>query len=546
MNASSTLVGIFFNGWHILANFMSTIWPTVWFTIGPLLDLLLFTMTIVQEFSNYSNIGKNRLVFADKNSQYFLPGGQIEISLLLSNSSICKSRGCQTLIAPPQKYCTCSYLSVCKSLRAGPSFSVNCVLILDMIFLLSALWFIFRPQSLAWEVRKMSPGKCISPPPAVLIAGRNSPIISAQKSLHFGSINQKAGTPNAGLSWADKVKGLKPSPTNSPGSQTNSGAGGCVSQETTSDQNSSSSNHASYDTINKSAEGSSENCSLVTVNDAGDGDDDNGWEIVGRGKHRSRGSSTSVSLKTSTSQDSVETLHLRIDQNSEHKNLSLINPDTVIATVGSAFERVDKSSPKSSGTDISKQTSVERIPEIKNERALVAKASSEESFAKKIGKEEGTEPKDAELIEEYSDVPKIDVSDLSRELNDSTLAEEKVLSMDLTDAENYDALILQAEIDGLIQSEEQQEEDMISRQIEEENEKALASAIEEEEHLTKELEDEALKNMDDEFTEDVSSDKEVNNTYEGQDTPRETSELDEPVSILHQAYRRYYHCHSFI
>ncbi len=95
---------------------------------------------------------------------------------------------------------------------------------------------------------------------------------------------------------------------------------------------------------------------------------------------------------------------------------------------------------------------------------------------------------------------------------------------------SIEELILEADMDDFMK--ETQEEDLRNRQIEEENEKALASAIEEEEHLTKELEDEALKNMEDEDAEDaedISSDKE-GTSGEGDDeqgTPR--TDLDESV-----------------
>ena len=386
----------------------------------------------------------------------------------------------------------------------------------------------------------MSPGKCISPPPAVIIAGRHSPIINAQKSLTFGtvSITQKVCSPNAGLSWADKVKGLKTSPNNSPGSHQISGTSDCVNQETPQNKaNYSASNHNLSDSIKKD-KATSESSNQVVGNDVGGDDDDDGWEIVARGKHRSRGSSTSVSLKTSISQDSVEPLHLKIDQNNEQKSLSFLSPDTMISTVGSAFERIDKPSSKSCGMDTLRHSSIESVPESIHERASVEKSHFTNSYAVIDDEDGGAELRDKVLKKEDNGVPKIDLSGLSIEQKELELTEDTAFSLDLPDAESYGELILEADIDGLIQNEDQQEEDIISRQIEEEDEIALASAIEEEEHLTKELEDEALKNMDDELTEDVSSDREANNTYESQDTPRETSELDESVSISLQSTQR--------
>ena len=404
---------------------------------------------------------------------------------------------------------------------------------------------IFRPQSLAWEVRKMSPGKCISPPPAVIIAGRHSPIVSAQKSLHFGSLPmvQKVGSPSAGFSWADKVKGLKPSPTNCGGSHQNSEMDNCGNQEVSPEKNNGFiPKHEASDCFNKT-EASLEQNKLISNNSAGgeNDNDDDGWEIVARGKHRSRGSSTSVSLKTSASQDSCETLHLKGDLNNEQKNKPLGNPDAVISTVGSAFERVEKSPSKSCGIEHSKHSWVDNFAECNHDNALHEEYDYKNNYVAKIDKEDEREPTNEGIKEEEYVVQTIDISDLSDKPDG-----EKALSIELGKSENMNELILQAEIDGLMQSEDQQEEDMISRQIEEENEKALASAIEEEEHLTKELEDEALKNMDDELTEDISSDKEANSTYEEQDTPREANDLDESVSVLSQASIVYQDWHSFV
>ena len=368
----------------------------------------------------------------------------------------------------------------------------------------------------------MSPGKCISPPPAVIIAGRHSPIMNVQKSLTFGSVPvaQKMDSPNSGLSWADKVKGLKPSPTNSPNSQQNVQMNHEATPATQKNPNGSISEDSKLGTPKN-------NDPVVNKDDGDDDDDDDGWEIVARGKHRSRGSSTSVSLKTSMSQDSVETLHMKNDQNNDQKSLSLVSPDKVISTVGSAFEKVEKSSPKSCGSKVEMQSPTERVFAANGEEKVIEQTSYEnESVANgqmvaESGRKEVEKPlsnTNEAILEKGKD------SDLSEK--------EEGVALDVTDSENYEELMFQEEMDGLLLNEEQQEEDRISRQMEEENEKALASAIEEEEHLTKELEDEALKNMDDEFTEDVSSDKEGNNTDEGQYTPRDANELDESVSIF--------------
>ncbi|XP_072838049.2 S phase cyclin A-associated protein in the endoplasmic reticulum isoform X2 [Pogona vitticeps] len=63
-----------------------------------------------------------------------------------------------------------------------------------------------RPTSLAWEVKKMSPGRHVIPSPST---DRISVTSNARRSLNFGT-QPVAGTVNrlapAGVSWADKVK----------------------------------------------------------------------------------------------------------------------------------------------------------------------------------------------------------------------------------------------------------------------------------------------------------------------------------------------------
>lgn len=66
------------------------------------------------------------------------------------------------------------------------------------------------------------------------------------------------------------------------------------------------------------------------------------------------------------------------------------------------------------------------------------------------------------------------------------------------------------------------ENDELNLQIKEEQEKALASAIAEEETLTKELEEEALK--DDEHDDELSSDRDYATTDDGRETPKDLTE----------------------
>ncbi|KAI1904482.1 hypothetical protein AGOR_G00006090 [Albula goreensis] len=74
-----------------------------------------------------------------------------------------------------------------------------------------------RPTSLAWEVRKMSPGRHVMPSPS---ADRIIPSPSARRSLNFGGPPPTlavARLTHSGPSWADRVKSSQPLPVSSQG-----------------------------------------------------------------------------------------------------------------------------------------------------------------------------------------------------------------------------------------------------------------------------------------------------------------------------------------
>ena len=60
----------------------------------------------------------------------------------------------------------------------------------------------FRPQSLAWAVRKLSPGKNVAPSPPPVFATEKTK--NAMRSLGFESEEKIDGNV---ISWADRVKG---------------------------------------------------------------------------------------------------------------------------------------------------------------------------------------------------------------------------------------------------------------------------------------------------------------------------------------------------
>ncbi|KAG5839667.1 hypothetical protein ANANG_G00207370 [Anguilla anguilla] len=74
-----------------------------------------------------------------------------------------------------------------------------------------------RPTSLAWEVRKMSPGRHVMPSPS---ADRIIPSPSARRSLSFGGPPPTlavARLTHSGPSWADRVKSSQPLPVSGQG-----------------------------------------------------------------------------------------------------------------------------------------------------------------------------------------------------------------------------------------------------------------------------------------------------------------------------------------
>jgi len=138
-----------------------------------------------------------------------------------------------------------------------------------------------KPQSLAWEVRKqMSPGKCLSP----TMNSRRSPSPAAVRYLNFGPT--KSTLP---FSWADRVRGFS---NDNPVKEM---------EETVVDTT----------TVNPKSsfpspvlERSIEDTLNVSEDETDDGE---GWEIVTKGRSRSKASSLSIS-STSSSQSHIKHL----------------------------------------------------------------------------------------------------------------------------------------------------------------------------------------------------------------------------------------------
>lgn len=290
-----------------------------------------------------------------------------------------------------------------------------------------------KPQSLAWEVRKqMSPGKCPSP------TMRRSPSPAAVKFLNFA--NSKPGN----FSWADRVRGVGKGALENNIKE--------VPVQTATDEKQKTSfpspvfEHTKEEVI----------------------DDNDGWEIVTKGRSRSKASSQSAS---STSSQGF-------------------------------LKNFNKNALKSENKDLCRK-------ELNNNYDTKNHATVKQNVELNTTKSSSKTSSTSTLLEyEKLDIPQEDVSKSHDSLADATLD----FSYDFT-------------------------EDEIQIQIKEEQEKALASAIAEEETLTKELEQEALK--DDEQDDDISSDQDYTNTDEGRETPRDLSEelpldssFDEPDRML--------------
>ena len=158
----------------------------------------------------------------------------------------------------------------------------------DSMFI--SLLSLFRPQSLAWEVRKqMSPGKCSSP----TMNPRRSPSPAATRFLTFGTPKMTS------FSWADRVRGFsnaandkeaKNKTSSSSLNKTPSLAEHPITGSFPSPVLEASMEESIGTSIKKTNSNNKEN------------DDEEGWEIVTKGRSRSKGSNLSNSSGSSAVQ----------------------------------------------------------------------------------------------------------------------------------------------------------------------------------------------------------------------------------------------------
>lgn len=150
----------------------------------------------------------------------------------------------------------------------------------------------FRPQSLAWEVRKqMSPGKCSSP----TMNPRRSPSPAATRFLTFGTPKM------ASFSWADRVRGFSSAGTDKEAKNKTSSSSlnktpSLIEHPNTGSFPSPVLEASMEESISTSLSNSKTN------NNNKENDDEEGWEIVTKGRSRSKGSNLSNSSGSSAVQ----------------------------------------------------------------------------------------------------------------------------------------------------------------------------------------------------------------------------------------------------
>ena len=249
-----------------------------------------------------------------------------------------------------------------------------------------------RPTSLAWEVRKSSPGKALFSSAGTVQPSveRNSP--SPVRSLDFNSqcsslITQQLSNPSGMLptqSWADKVRGTtlsgSKSPTIASGSQSDAN-GSCDKQE----------------------------FSVESLSDEGDND---GWETVHRGR-KAHGNSIKKATKLCRQQASDVDRRIRaLSQGNKDANAACTHTGTTVS-YGSVATHPSTEPPEvprevvatyPAHTGLSNAVEEDSLSDMERERALSAAVEQEESLSRQM--EECQERTIASVIEHEESLTK--------------------------------------------------------------------------------------------------------------------------------------------
>ncbi|XP_067829628.1 S phase cyclin A-associated protein in the endoplasmic reticulum isoform X2 [Heptranchias perlo] len=302
-----------------------------------------------------------------------------------------------------------------------------------------------RPTSLAWEVRKMSPGRHVMPSPP---ADRICTTSSARRSLNFGAPNTMAPPPAlvarlapTGVSWADKVKANR---TNTP--------------------------------VIVAPKHSRNNCQKSSQRmrlHPNESKDSEGWETVQRGRAtRSRSATMAANANVKTS----GTVYLSLKDDSDKENGLLVSQNGKIE-----FEQTSPSSESVADTpekliNHNEDSSVESIKHTANMSADPVQPSD-------VPLQDKPWQQDTDTIEREGDVAclsedvKVEVIPVVS-VQEPTQSDTPRLGSDM-DLSNE--LSNQSMAAVLAKGEE------LANRLEKENEEAIANAIAEEEQLTREI-----------------------------------------------------------
>nr|XP_045372773.1 S phase cyclin A-associated protein in the endoplasmic reticulum isoform X3 [Camelus bactrianus] len=299
-----------------------------------------------------------------------------------------------------------------------------------------------RPTSLAWEVKKMSPGRHVIPSPST---DRISVTSNARRSLNFGGSPGTVAAPRlapTGVSWADKVKAHH---TGSTASSDVAPAHSCPPM------------------------------AVQTPSRKNERKDAEGWETVQRGRPvRSR--STAVMPKVS-----LATEALRSKDDSDKENIRLLpdgniqKSDFVGDGPSSTMESRPKDSVHSCDHPLAERTqfTVSTVDDVKNSGSTFSQDNSVQTSeipAVHIDTE-------CVLVTQQTDTPPLQATEDKFSAEKARIESE----MDPSDISNVSAANLSmAEV--LAKKEE------LADRLEKANEEAIASAIAEEEQLTREIE----------------------------------------------------------
>lgn len=178
----------------------------------------------------------------------------------------------------------------------------------------------FRPQSLAWEVRKqMSPGKC-SP----TVSSRRSPSPAAVRFLNFSQQNL------ASFSWADRVRGF----SNQPADKHNKESKKFTTSSSRTNLNASSSKANFPSPVQEAA---------IEEHPSKENDDGEGWEVVNK-KGRSRSKGSNLSTSSGSSLQNHKKQHVIV--NGKNGTISPTAPDQSESRMN--CDKLDRNSAKSS------------------------------------------------------------------------------------------------------------------------------------------------------------------------------------------------------